>query len=195
MPQIESKFERWDEKVDHINTRCLGSSKTLGSCPFKKMPGANHCARHGGNMANPKEKHLRNYRLTKWKNRVGELADSQGIKSLREEVGILRIIMEEMLNQCEDATDLLLYSSRMADLVMKIEKVVVSCDKMESKMGMLLSRESVLQLAGEFVSIIADQVDDMEVIDAISMKMIQATLRIQDPLAEGNGNAKALVTI
>jgi len=159
------------------------------------MPGANHCARHGGNMANPKEKHLRNYRLTKWKNRVGELADSQGIKSLREEVGILRIIMEEMLNQCEDATDLLLYSSRMADLVMKIEKVVISCDKMESKMGMLLSRESVLQLAGEFVSIIADQVDDMEVIDAISMKMIQATLRIQDPLAEGNGNAKALVTI
>jgi len=138
--------------------------------------------RHGGRHAETqrKEQGLRNYRLTKWKARVGELAESNGIKSLREEVGILRVIMEEMLNKCEDANDLLLYSTRMADLVMKIEKVVVSCDKMEGKMGMLLHRDSVLQLAGEFVTIIGEHITDMSIIDEISMKMVQATMRIQE---------------
>ena len=183
MPQIEHKFERWNSKVHHPNQRCHGSALKYGQCPFLKEEGSDYCIRHGGHHAakNKKEQALRNYRLTKWKARVGELAESDGIKSLREEVGILRVIMEEMLNKCEDANDLLLYSTRMADLVMKIEKVVVSCDKMEGKMGMLLHRDSVLQLAGEFVTIISEHIDDMSVIDEISMKMVQATMRVQEP--------------
>ncbi len=141
--------------------------------------------RHGGsNVVRREQKEaLRNYRLGKWKARVGEFADSGGIKSLREEIGILRVILEEMLNQCSDATELLLFSVRMANLVMQIEKLVISCDKMENKMGLLLSKDSVLQLASEFVEIINGEITDMETIERISMKMMQATLRIQNPVA------------
>ncbi len=152
--------------------------------------------RHGGSHVVRKEQQeaLRNYRLGKWKARVGEFADSQGLKSLREEIGILRVILEEMMNQCNDATELLLFSVRMADLVMKIEKLVASCDKMEGKMGLLLSKDSVLQLASEFVEIINGEIEDMEVIDRISMKMMQATLRMQNPVvnAPGTGGQLAL---
>jgi len=140
--------------------------------------------RHGGSHVVRKEQKeaLRNYRLGKWKARVGEFADSEGIKSLREEIGILRVILEEMLNQCKDATELLLFSARMSGLVMQIEKLVVSCDKMEGKMGLLLNKDSVLQLASEFVEIINGEITDMAVIERISMKMMQATLRIQNPV-------------
>jgi len=156
--------------------------------------------RHGGShvVRQRQKEALRNYRLTKWKNRVGEFAENDGLKSLREEIGILRVIMEEMLNQCTSSTDLLLYSTRMADLVMKIERVVVSCDKMENKMGLLLSKDSVLQLAGEYVTIISKHIDDMDIIDIISMEMVQATMRAQNPTPNApgtggmNGNQLAL---
>jgi hypothetical protein len=184
MPQVEQKFERWNENVHPASERCEGSAGDIGQCPYCKIEGTNYCARHGGAVAlnNQKQQRLRNYRLTKYQARVGQFADNDALKSLREEVGILRMIMEEMLNQCENATDILLYSTRMADLVMKIEKLVTSCDKMESKMGLLLSRDSVLQLAGEYIAIISDHVEDQEIIEEISMKMVQATMRIQDPV-------------
>jgi len=181
MPQVDNKFVRWNDTIHHPSERCEGTSQTTGQCPFCKTEGTNYCVRHGGFIAVQKKQRegLRNYRLTKWKNRVGDLADSDGIKSLREEIGILRVMIEEMLNQCNDATDLLLYSSRMADLVMKVEKLVVSCDKMEGKMGLLLSKDSVLQLASEYVEIINKHVNDADVIDVISMEMLQVTMRSQ----------------
>ena len=169
-----------------------------GQCPFCKTEGSDYCQRHGGALVEAKKRkeNLRNYRLTKWKTRVGEMADSEGLKSLREEVGILRVILEEMLNQCEDATDLLMFSTRAADLVMKIEKLVTSCDKLEGKMGNLLSKESVLQLSMEFVEIINKHVPDANIIDVISMEMAQATVRSQNPVpnARGTGGHHAYLT-
>ena len=188
MPQVENKFVRWDKKIHHPSERCEGSSQ-IGQCPYCKVDGSDYCPRHGGAIAESRKRkeNLRNYQLTRWKARVCEFADNDGIKSLREEIGILRMVMETMLNQCHDATELLLYSTRMADLVMKIEKLVVSCDKMESKMGLLLSKDSVLQLAAEFVEIINKHVPDVNTIDVISMEMMQATLRMQNPVPNAPG--------
>ncbi|MEA1999533.1 MAG: hypothetical protein U9N61_09490 [Euryarchaeota archaeon] len=110
------------------------------------------------------------------------MADSGGIKSLREEVGILRVILEEMMNQCNDATDLLLYSQRMADLVMKIEKLVSSCDRLENRMGMLLGKDSVLQLAATYVQIINSYVSDPNIIESISVDIVKATEALEGPV-------------
>ena len=180
---IENKFVRMTELDEPID-RCDGTS-TYGPCPYKKVPPTNFCPRHGSNKYFEKERkdELNNYRLDKWKYRVGELANNDSIKSLREEVGILRMILEEMLNRCKDTTELLLYSSRMSDLVMRIEKLVVSCDRLENRMGLLLSKNSILQLAAEYVEIINQHVTDPEIIDAISTKMIQVTLTTENPVA------------
>ena len=185
----ESKFLRWDVKIHHPSERCEGTSQATGSCPFCKVPSSNYCMRHGGaSVATTKKKEdRRNYDLGKWQARVGQLADNDSIRSLREEVGILRIVMETMLNQCKDATELMLYSSRISDLVMKIEKLVTSTDKLEGKMGLLISKDSVLQLAAVYVGIIADHVEDPETMDEISMKMMQATMDIQNPVPNAPG--------
>jgi len=196
MAQVDSKFTRWNSLVHHPKERCEGTSQQYGQCPFCKTEGSDYCVRHGGHLAEQKKRkeNLRNYRLTKWKARVGEFADSDGLKSLREEVGILRVILEEMLNQCQTATDLLMFSTRAADLVMKIEKLVVSCDKLEGKMGNLLSKESVLQLAMEYVEIINKYVPNVETIDVISMEMMKATLRVQNPVANAPGTGGHALT-
>lgn len=183
---VDNKFERWDVKLDSPDERCISSNKH-NPCPYKKVNGTDYCVRHGANKGLQEKAAAvqRNYRLTRWKERVGELADNNNLKSLREEVGILRMVLEEMLNKCQDTTDLLLYSSRMCDMVMKIDKLVTSTDKLENRMGLLLSKDSVLHLASIFVTIINNHVTDPDVIDLISEEMVTATQEIGNPILEG----------
>lgn len=194
----ENVFDRFDEKIDDPYDRCEGVSQSLGACPFKKINNSNFCARHGGNsrLDAVKAEKVRNYRLRKWQSRVTEFADNEQIKSLREEVGILRMILEEMLGQCQDSTDLMLYSARMSSLVLNIEKLVVSCDKLENRMGLLLNKSSILQLAGQFIETINitltapefanGKVSDVSanIMESISNKLIEATMAASNPIAE-----------
>ena len=183
MSIVENKFERW-KPLEHANTeRCQGHSKELGQCPFVKVDGSDYCPRHGGGVSERLEKKeaVRNYHLTKWQGRVNQLADNAGIKSLNEEVGILRMILENMLNQARDEQELLMFSARASDLVMKIERLVTSCDKMENKMGQLLGKDSVLRLAAQYVEIITEHIEDIEIVDKISTKMIQVTMELDAP--------------
>jgi hypothetical protein len=179
MELMDNKFTRWHPD-DDPNERCIQTVKT-GQCPYKKDINTDFCPMHGSNKSviKQQEEVQRNYRLNRWKKRVNELADNDQVKSLREEIGILRVIMEEMLNKCEDATDLLMYSHRIADTAMKIERLVVSCDKLETKMGMLLSKRAVIQLAGDYVQIINTYIEDPNIIESISEEMIDATKRLE----------------
>lgn len=183
MTQITNKFTRWDPLVHEAKHRCRGHSAQYGTCPYLAEEESYYCVRHGGGLSeNAIEKEaVRNYHLTKWQARVHQLADNESIKSLREEVGILRMVLENMLNQCQDEQELLMFSSRAADLVIKIEKLVVSCDRMEGKMGQLLGKDSVLRLAAQYVEIIHEHIDDTDIIDIISTKMIQATVTLDAP--------------
>jgi hypothetical protein len=70
----------------------------------------------------------------------------------------------------------------MADLVMKIEKLVVSCDKLENRMGLLLNKDSVLQLANTYVQIINNHIEDPDIIERVSLAIADATERIEDPI-------------
>lgn len=173
---MDNKFKRWSDKDHHPNERCIATVKS-GQCPYCKEGGTDYCPMHGANKGIIKANGevQRNYRLTRWKDRVGQLADNDQIKSLREEIGILRMIMEEILNKCEDSTDLLMASHRISDVAMKIEKLVISCDKLESRMGQLLSKTAIVQLAGTYVQIINNHVNDPEIIEQISEEMLDAT--------------------
>ena len=59
------------------------------------------------------------------------------------------MILEEVLNKCKDSKDLILKSSVISDLVVKVEKLVSSCHKMEGSMGQLLDKSAILQFAAE----------------------------------------------
>ena len=183
MPVTDNKFVRHNYLIHKLDERCEATVKS-GQCPYCKAEGTSYCPMHGSNSG--RNAHtaevIRNYRLQRWKSRIDEFADNDQIKSLREEVGILRMMMEEMLNKCTDTTELLLYSHRIADLAMKIERLVISCDKLENRMGMLLSKSAVLQLAGTYVSIINTYVKDIDVIEQISVEMLEATKAIDSPM-------------
>jgi hypothetical protein len=150
------------ERVEPDDPRRCQHVTVQGQCLIISHPGSKYCYPHGGASTAhaAKRKELRNYRLTKWKARVQEKGDSEHIKSLRDELGILRVILEERLESCKSSMDLILHSGQISDMVMKIERVVSSCHKLEGSMGQLLDKSAILQFASQVLTIIGDEVQD-----------------------------------
>lgn len=165
--------------------RCQANTAN-GQCLIQAVKDSSYCVMHGGSGQDKsnKEKMLKQYRLAQWQQRVDEFSDSSSVKGLREEIGISRMLLETVILQCKDATDLLLYSSKITDLVSKIEKLVVSCNRLESSMGMMLDKTAALHLASQIVSIISEHVTDGSVIDVIANDITLAILNIQPDALE-----------
>ncbi len=152
--------------------RCTFGS---GQCNNISVEGFTKCEQHYSSERKSKEaKDLKNYRLTRWRGRVSGKSNSEAIKSLTEEIGILRMLMEERLEQCHDETDLIYASQDLADLTLKIEKLVTSCHKLESQMGHHLDKTTVLQFAATVIDIIGQEIDDIEIIDSIAERITKA---------------------
>lgn len=136
-----------------------------------------YCSIHGGvDLQQKREKaSLDMYRLAKYGERVKELKDHGEIKGLRSEIGILRMVLEQRLNQCKDETELVLSSNVISDLVAKIEKLVTSCHKLESSMGQLLDRQQILQFAEVIIKIIGEHVNDPAILEKLAEAISTAT--------------------
>ena len=172
---IEHKLQRCEADDPH---RCQSSGGN-GQCPYRALPESQYCQRHSGFGPAGRELAKTNmYRLQVWQSRLAEFAEHDNVKSLRDEIGILRLVLEETMNKCRDTTSLLLYSNKISDLCLRIEKLVSSCNRLEMKMGMLLDKASALNLAGQIVEIIALHVSDPKVIDAISSGIIDALAKL-----------------
>ena len=168
----EHKFVR---VKDDDPDRCQAST-TQGGCRLKAVPNGKYCLVHGGaaEQKNQERKNLKNYRLAKFKVRAIELGNSSQLTSLTDEVAILRILIEETVNSCEDPGDLLLRAGPLADLLMKAEKLVSSCHRLDSRLGNLLSKDRVMQFAQLVVEIISNEIDDSNTLDIISANILKA---------------------
>jgi len=147
-----------------------------GQCLNLAVPNCKNCEAHGANkqLQSQEAASLRNYRKSKWLSKIHEHADSSGLKSLREEIGILRVIMEERLDQCTDASELIMQSQQIADLVMKIEHIVTSCNKLDDKLKRVVDRSQLLQFASETIDIIASIITDEIILNTISDRILSA---------------------
>ena len=156
--------------------RCQGIIPSHGQCVNKAAEGSSFCLAHGGNRApqSAEKVSLRNYRLGRFQASLQRHADSPAIKSLRDEIGILRILMEEKINRCTDVADLLLISGPLSDLVMKIDKVVTSCHKLENSMGQLIDQQAILQFANSVIGIVGSHIHDPDVLGTIGDEILTA---------------------
>lgn len=170
--------------ADDDPTRCQAITAN-GQCRIQRTEGSQYCTMHGGaDSQSVKQRIFRQYRLAQWQQRVDEFSDHDGVKSLREEIGICRMILESIITNCKDQTDLLLYSNKITDIIGRIEKLVVSCNRLESSMGMLLDKTAALNLASQIVTIIGEHVTDGNIIDAVANDITMAILQIQPAALE-----------
>ena len=133
--------EDWDDP-----NRCGAGD---GQCRYLAVIGSDYCPRHGGNKALQvaKQKDLENYRLTKWNIRATEMANSGEIKSLREEVALNRLLVENLLNSAETTAELIALSPQISALLVVQQNLIKAWHGLEEALGLRLSVEEIEQLA------------------------------------------------
>lgn len=149
--------------------RCQAVTKD-GQCMMLSVPEGQNCMLHGGNkQLDQQEKHSADmYRVSVFKGRIARQKNHSEVRTLGNEVAILRMLLEERLNKCASETDLMLESAKISELVIKIEKLVTSCHKLEKHLGQHLDKAAILQFAGEVVEIVGKTVTDKEQIKAVA---------------------------
>lgn len=188
----EPKAIKIDNEFDE--DRCQGNKraqgKNFGQCEFKAIPGTQYCAycTTAGVTKSVRMTELRNYRLKIYKERVGELATNDAIKNLNEEIGILRLMLENILNLCDSDNALELNSAKISDLVLKIEKLVTSFQRMEQQTGQMLSKSQVVTIATNLTNIvdtvIKKHITNTGLIAAICGEIATETLKLMNNLSE-----------
>lgn len=174
MAQVDmSGWERVKEPEDP--RRCQANS-SQGQCLLVRCDGSEYCPVHGGAKKQKAlaKQNFRNYQSELYRDRLDRFAEGDGLKSLRDEIGILRMTVEAMLNRCLDDHELIMKSTPLADLVMKIEKLVTSSQKLDVSLGVMMDKSQATQMMAEVINIIAKHVDKDKLDDII--EDIQAVL-------------------
>ena len=168
---VKATSEDDPERCQAVNSQ--GQCRNKGVALADESIGT-YCIAHGGNgqQASVLKAAVSNYRLERWQSRLAEKAEAEGLKSLRDEIGILRIVLEERLAKCDDAHDLILQSGPISDMVMKIERVVTSCHKLEGSMGQLLDKQAILQFAQMVIGILGVHITDESLLNTIADEIV-----------------------
>lgn len=166
--------------------RCQGviaNGTNAGQCNYRASPGSKFCSLHGGhNAANAEKKAaIRNYKLRRYQERVGELADSSEIKSLREEIGIVRMTLENIINLCDNDNKLLIYAGQITNMVGMVSKLIQTCQQLEERNNNLLERKVVIVIADSIVTLIGQYITDPDQLNEIGTRICESIENAASP--------------
>ena len=147
-------------------------------CCFKAIDNGIVCLMHGGiHVINSrKAKSLSQYRLGKFQARMREFAESPALRSVDEEISILRMVLESIYEQCNENMDLLLYSQKIGELVQDITRCVIVADRLATKSGMLIGRGEAVTIANQVIDIITKHISDEKTLLSIAEEISDAFL-------------------
>jgi hypothetical protein len=85
-------------------------------------------------------------------------SDAKNLKSLVGEIAVLKSLFEKRLNMIDNDAELITAIPTLKDLADRIEKLVSSAHAMDVKLGNLLSKASLVSLAGQMISAIEENI-------------------------------------
>jgi len=157
--------------------RCHGATR-IGQCWNVAAEGSDRCLVCA--KTDLVEANRRSYLLTdpRFQTRMAELGEADELKSLRDEVAIARMLIEERLNKIKNDQDLFTATGAINSLLLTVEKLVSRSHILEQNLGQLYHRSTVVQLMQAVVAIIDEEVRSLsggaDVIDRI-VKRIYAS--------------------
>lgn len=153
-------------EIDRVSTaddprRCHGTAAS-GQCWNISVEGTFHC------MACAKtdlvEAGRHQYLLTnpRFQTRLTELSTADEIKSLRGEVAIARMLVEERFNKSATDQDLQSATGAINALLLTIEKLVSRSHVLEQNLGQLYHRSTIVQMMQAFIAVVDEEVRPLE---------------------------------
>ena len=174
-------MDNWKRVADDSPMRCQGVIPSKGQCNNAKVEGSEFCLAHGGRNARDKlvAERKRIYNVELFQQKLNEMEDHSGLKTLHSEIAVLRMILESTLNQCTDNTKLILKSQVISQLVVNIEKLVTSATKLDKQLGSMLDANQAIEWVNNIAEIMGRHIEDGEIINTIVAEMIESYNKIK----------------
>ncbi len=171
--------DEWERCEPNDPNRCQGNDRT-GQCRYKARPNNKYCPRHAATSDQLAAKRAADrYNLQLYQERFSHFTIDSEVKNLRAEIGVLRLLLENVFKSCNnDDSKLLAYSGKIGDLVIKIRALVLSCQSLEKQMGLMLDRDKVILIGQRIVEIVAEAVPNQAVLDDIGERIVGAIMQI-----------------
>lgn len=182
---INGEWERIAEPNDPKRCQASGAH---GQCRYIAKEGGQYCPRHSATTDQLAAKRAANaYKLQQYQERMTDFTTNSEIKNLRAEIGILRMLLEGMINQCHgDNIKLASYAGKIGDLIVKVQKLVQACQRLDIQTGMLLDRDKVMIIGQKIVEILGEHVPDPGILDLVGEKIVQTIMEVSSPDYQDN---------
>lgn len=154
--------------------RCQ-ASKGDHQCIEPVVPGTQYCERCGKSRKALSTESIRQYNLASAEVRAKfeHFLDQPGLRSLREEIALVRILIERLYNRVEGNDTLLLSNAaQLNQLFLTLERLVKTTHQQEQSLGELLTRDQVVALARQFVEIVIDEIAHFEGYEAVADRIV-----------------------
>lgn len=162
------------ERATNPAEQCAYSGPN-GECPFKRIEGTKYCGRHGAGfqLTQQAKEDTRLYLVARWQEQIGQKVEHPKSKTLGEEVGIIRMLIQQRLEACKDESDLLMSSHSITQMLTTAEKLVASHHKIEKERALLLDPDRAFKLANDIVGVITTYIDDLDILKLITDDVTQ----------------------
>jgi hypothetical protein len=170
--------------------RCKGS-KPDGQCQNVAEEGSDYCIACGG-VDHAPARRLKEYLITKVADqvRLAQLAENDGLKSLREEVAVALGMLERRLGLVKTDVEFLTAFPQIERFFKTLADLKKANLSLEQKTGAMLSRSAVLRLGQQLCQIIVDELDGIpnyeQIVDRILTKFVPAIERADNSEPETN---------
>lgn len=162
---------------EHLACKAPMSS---GPCRHYALPGKDYCSMHQNVYTRTENaKSIYQFRLAQYQARVDELADHPQLRSLTNELAVSRMVLEEIVNKCDNEAKFLAYQPRIHQMLQLVGDLTVKCQRLEQQFGGLLSINEVFQILDAFADIIGKYVTDAAIVRRISEEIGQCLLEQQ----------------
>ena len=144
-------------KAESEDKRCLH-----GNCPYERLEDHDMCRIHAGAKQLSPTKQLKQTRydlaeteyLTRLNNRISDKATDPEQHTLRKEIGIVEIMMEERLNTISSNAELIVFQDEIANLIARIESLKKTDLAMAKEKKDLIPLDDVFGLAQQLLSVV-----------------------------------------
>lgn len=169
--------------------RCQASAGHKGQCGYLAIPGLKMCRIHAtASIPAMERKAIYQVKVQQWRTRLEELGKHDGLRTLTEEIGVMRLMLEQRLNTCATTEDLLREGHALMGITQTIERLVVSSHKLEKSLGNLLDKTTAIQFSMEVVAIITRHltrtISDISALDVIDRTDERITNMFQHDLVD-----------
>lgn len=113
------------------------------------------------------------YRLGKWQARMQEFKDSPELKTLNNELGILRIIFEETLAQAQTSEELLFAAGKIMQISDKIKETLNVSTQLELKLNQHLSTQQLFAIAEQILNLAIKYIPDPAQCDKLATEFAE----------------------